>query len=203
MKKAHIDAALKHLKKDARMKVLIKAHPARPQHGHGRDPFESLARAIVFQQLSGKAAGTIWDRVAAYYPGQHPTAALVAKTPAAKFRKAGVSAQKAGYLKDLADKFLDGTINPKLFSKMTDEEVREHVTGVKGIGRWTADTFMMFTLNRPDIMPTGDLGIQKGMQMLCNLKKLPSPEQMEKLSKDWSPHRTVACWYLWRSLDNR
>ena len=119
-----------------------------------------------------------------------------------KLRSAGLSGQKSAYLKDLAEKFKDGTIDPKLFPKMSDAEIIEHVMAVKGIGEWTAQMFLMFTLARPDVLPTGDLGIQKGFQKLFALRNRPSPKQMEKLASGWAGHRTVACFYLWRTLDN-
>ena len=103
----------------------------------------------------------------------------------------------------MARKYQDGTIEPEKFGTMTDAEVIEHVTKVKGIGEWTAHMFLMFTLSRPDILPTGDLGIQKGFKKLFGLKQLPSPERMHYLSKAWSGHRTVACFYLWRLLDEK
>jgi DNA-3-methyladenine glycosylase II len=200
--------ALTHLKKDARLTKIVAQH--KPEFTKGRDPFEALVRAIIYQQLSGKAAGTIHTRFLELYKkpysakttkGAHPTPQDVRKTSLARLRSAGVSAQKAGYLHDLAAKFMDGTIEPKKFPKMTDEEIREHLIAVKGIGRWTADMFLMFTLHRPDVLPTGDLGIQKGMQKLFNLRKLPNPDAMIKLAKGWEPHRTVACWYVWKVID--
>lgn len=118
-------------------------------------------------------------------------------------RAVGLSGQKASYLKDLALKFTDGTIDPKKFPKMTDQEIIEHVTAVKGIGDWTAHMFLMFTLHRPDVLPTGDLGIQKGFQKIFNLRSKPSPEKMERLAAIWKGHRTVASMYLWRLLDEK
>lgn len=202
-----IKKALTHLKKDKKLAAVIKKH--KPEFARAREPFEALVRAIIFQQLSGKAAGTIHCRFLELYPAsrkasqdKHPTPKQVAATSLAQFRSAGVSEQKAGYLHDLALKFGDGTIQPKKFPKMSDEEIRQHLIAVKGIGRWTADMFLMFTLHRPDVLPTGDLGIQKGMQKLFGLKKLPNPEQMQKLAAPWAPHRTVASRYLWELLDN-
>lgn len=200
MSSTQLNKALLHLKKDKRMAVLIKRHP-KPTFERGRDPFQSLCRAIVGQQLSLKAAATIHSRFAKLYKKITPQA--VAKTSIAKFRSVGVSNQKAGYLHDLAVKFMDGTVDPKHFSTTTDEAIRQHLIAVKGIGRWTADMFLMFTLHRPDVLPTGDLGIQKGMQMLFKLKSLPTHEQMEKLAEPWRPYRTIACRYVWDSLDNK
>ena len=167
----------------------------------------------MYQQLSGKAAATILKRFVALFPkkkpastrrlrrGGFPTPADVLKIKVEKMRSAGLSGQKANYLKDLALKFTDGTIVPKKFPRMSDAEIIEHVTAVKGIGEWTAHMFMMFTLARPDILPTGDLGIQKGFQKLFNLRALPSPQKMHKLAEPWAGHRTVASMYLWRLVD--
>ncbi|HVX90721.1 MAG TPA: DNA-3-methyladenine glycosylase [Candidatus Paceibacterota bacterium] len=200
MHKKAMEAAHRHLKKDPRMrKVLkLKLEPrSRPT-----EPFQSLVRSIIYQQISGKAAAAITKKFLALFPGgKFPTPAQVLKVTDAQFKKAGVSPQKRSYLRDLALRFTDGTIEPHKFSKMTDEEIREHLIRVKGIGRWTADMFLMFTLYRPDVLPTGDLAIQKGFQRVFNLRKLPDVKKMEKLAKAWSPHRTVASLYLWRVMD--
>jgi len=200
MKKAQMEAAHKHLRKDARMRKVLKLKleaRSRPT-----EPFQSLVRSIIYQQISGKAAAAITKKFLALFPGEKfPTPAQVLKLKDAQFKKAGISPQKRGYLRDLALRFTDGTIEPAKFSKMTDEEIREHLIRVKGIGRWTADMFLMFTLYRPDVLPTGDLAIQKGFQRVFNLRKLPDVKKMEKLAKLWSPHRTVASLYLWRVMD--
>jgi 3-methyladenine DNA glycosylase/8-oxoguanine DNA glycosylase len=197
------EASRRHLLKDARLGTFVKSHgPIAHRRQHSMDAFQSLAEAIVYQQLSGKAAATILKRFIALWPKKKfPTPEDVLKIKIEKLRAAGLSGQKSGYLKDLALKFKDGTINPKLFSTMTDAEILEHVTAVKGIGAWTGQMFLMFTLARPDVLPTGDLGIQKAFQKLFALRSKPSPERMEKLSQQWAGHRTVACMYLWRYLD--
>lgn len=198
-----LSKALLHLKKDAGLAKLIKKCKEKPVFTRSADTFESLCKSIIYQQLSGKAAGTIHRRFLALYKGvSHPSPKQVAKTSIEKFRTVGVSQQKASYLIDLAKKFLDGTVDPKHFHEMADEAIRAHLVAVKGIGRWTADMFLMFTLHRPDVLPTGDLGIQKAMKDLFKLRTLPSPEKMEKLAEPWRPYRTVACRYLWDSLDN-
>lgn len=202
MSPKRIAKALIHLKKHPHMRRVLRKHTGKPGYRRSSDAFVSLAKSIVYQQLSGKAAGTIWGRFVALYPKGIPTPKAVIKTPLPKLRKVGLSGQKASYIKDLAKKFINGTINSKLFATMTDEEIREHVITVKGIGRWTADMFLMFTLNRPDVLPTGDLGIQKGFKKLFNLRSLPSPTHMERLALPWAPYRTVASWYLWRLVDN-
>lgn len=203
MKAQVIAQAIRHLKKDARLSALIKKYP-KPEFDRGQKgltPFHALIRAIIFQQLSGKAARTILNRFLEMYGGKFPTPDELSRATPARLRRAGISAQKAGYLKDLALKFLDGTINPRGFSTMSDREIYEHVVLVKGIGPWTTDMFLMFTLGRPDILPTGDLGIQKALRKLFALHSLPSPRKMERLAEPWRPYRTVACWYLWQSLD--
>lgn len=200
MNPKHIQSALRHLKKDKIFAKIIARHD-KPAFNE-RNPFAALVSAIIYQQLSGKAAGTIHRRFLALYPKKkHPSPEDILKTPARKFLSVGVSRQKREYLKDLSRKFLDGTIEPKKFPKMTDAEIREHLIRVKGIGVWTADMFLMFTLHRPDVLPTGDLGIQKGFQKLFKLRQLPTPAKMERLAEVWRPHRTVASWYLWRIVD--
>src|SRR3990167_3708306 len=202
-------ASIQFLKRDKYLGAFIKRHgPITHRRPHAGGAFQSLAEAIVYHQLSGKAAGTILKRfIDLFNPStslrarNFPTPENVLEIKTEKLRSAGLSGQKATYLKDLAAKFTDGTINPELFPKMSDAEIIEHVVRVKGIGEWTAQMFLMFTLNRPDVLPTGDLGIQKGFQKLFTLRARPSPAHMQKLAKPWAGHRTVACFYLWRLLD--
>ena len=200
---AQLARSARHLRGDPHLGAFIRKHgPVQHRRSHSLSTFRALAQSIIYQQLSGKAADTICKRFIALYPGKaFPTPQDVLKTSDARLRSAGLSAQKASYLKDLARKCTDGTINPRTFASMSDEEIIEHVTAVKGIGEWTAHMFLMFTLGRPDILPTGDLGIQKGFRKLFGLKKLPSPTQMERLARGWAGHRTVACFYLWRYVD--
>ncbi len=213
MKRAQFEASLAHLRKTKHLKN-IELKSRKPPFKRPSDPFESLTRSIIYQQLSGKAASTILGRLLLCFrdvdpstgkslhpDGRYPTPKEMLKLSDAKFRKAGVSSQKISYLRDLARRFEDGTIDPSNFKNMTDEEIREHLLVVKGIGRWTADMFLMFTLYRPDVLPTGDLAIQKGFKKLFNLGSMPDAKKMEKLSKEWAPHRTVACWYLWEMQD--
>lgn len=203
MSPRELHKALAHLKKDARFARVVAKHK-KPTFERGRDPFQALCSAIIYQQLSGKAAGTIHKRFLGLYKKvRHPSPKQVAKTSIERFRTVGVSNQKAGYLIDLAKKFLDGTVDPKHFHEMTDDAIRDHLIAVKGIGRWTADMFLMFTLHRPDVLPTGDLGIQKGMQKLFGLRTLPNPKRMETLAEPWRPYRTVACRYLWQIIDTK
>jgi DNA-3-methyladenine glycosylase II len=191
------------LKTDRHLGAFIRTFgPIRFRRAHARGAFQSLAEAVIYQQLSGKAAATILKRFVALFPGKKfPAPDDVLDIELDKLRAAGVSAQKVGYLKDLALKFMDGTIDPRLFRRMSDQEIIEHVTAVKGIGAWTAHMFLMFTLRRPDVLPTGDLGIQKAFQRMFDLEKKPDPAQMEKLAECWAGHRTLACMYLWRLMD--
>jgi 3-methyladenine DNA glycosylase/8-oxoguanine DNA glycosylase len=196
-------ASIQHLSGDKHLGAFIRGYgPLMLRRSTRQNAFESLAESIIYQQLSGKAAATICARfVALYAPKKFPTPQDVLKTNIEKLRTVGLSQQKASYLQDLAAKFEDGTIDPKKFKRMSDQEIIEHVTAVKGIGEWTAQMFLMFTLARPDVLPTGDLAIQKAFQKVFKLRKKPSPKQMEKLAACWAGHRTVACMYLWRMLD--
>ncbi len=201
MKKNTLDAAHQHLRKHPRMKEAIKKLTLKP-FSRAKDPFASLVQSIIYQQVSGKAAASILKKFLALFPRvKFPTPEMVLKKSDAQLRGAGLSGQKVKYVKDLSARFLDGTIEPKKFPKMSDDEIRAHLIVVKGIGRWTADMFLMFTLFRPDVLPTGDLAIQKGFQKLFGMKKLPDVKKMEKLAKDWAPHRTVASLYLWQAVD--
>ena len=203
MQRKHFEAALAHLSNTKHLKN-IELKERRPPFKRSSDPFHSLIRSIIYQQLSGKAAGTILARFLALFPNsRYPTPAEVLKLRDAQFKKCGISGQKMTYLRDLAKRFSDGTIDPSNFKKMTDEEIREHLLVVKGVGRWTADMFLMFTLYRPDVLPTGDLAIQKGFQKLFKLKEMPDPETMIRLSRSWQPYRTVASWYLWELADTK
>jgi len=195
--------SIKHLSRDKHLGKFIRNYgPLKFRRKHTQEPFQALCESIIYQQISNSAATSILRRFVALFPNTtFPSPEDVIKIKTEKLRGAGLSGQKAAYLKDLAAKFKDGTINPKLFSTMSDAEIIEHVVAVKGIGEWTAHMFLMFTLARPDVLPTGDLGIQKGFQKLFGLKKKPSPKQMQKLAESWAGHRTVASMYLWRLLD--
>ena len=201
----HLEPSREFLLRDEYIGAFIKKYgPVKHRRTHPRRPFEALARSIIYQQLSGKAADTICGRfVALFKPHSFPTPEDVLQAKITTLRGAGLSQQKISYLKDLAQKCTDGTIDSRRFSKMSDEEIIEHVTAVKGIGEWTAHMFLMFTLGRPDILPVGDLGIRKGFQKLFGLKSLPSPRTMTRLAKPWAGHRTVACFYLWRLLEEK
>jgi DNA-3-methyladenine glycosylase II len=168
--------------------------------GH-RDPFRALARAIVGQQLSVKAAATISARFEALCGGR-PTATRVAALSDARLRGVGLSGQKLGYLRDLSRRVSDKSLVLAALDAMSDDEVIAALTEVKGIGRWTAEMFLMFRLERPDVLPVGDLGIVRAIERAYRLRKTPTPERMLAIGERWRPYRTVACWYLWASLDN-
>ncbi len=166
-------------------------------------PFDALAESIAYQQLSGKAAATIWKRVRALYPRRrYLDPRLVLKTPDEKFRGAGLSRNKVAALKDLAAKTIDGTVpRARALAKMSDEEIIEQLITVRGIGRWTVEMLLLFDLGRPDVWPVHDYGVQKGFAKTFGRRKLPKPKQLMKLGEKFRPHRSVAAWYFWRALD--
>jgi len=205
------------------MKVIIeRIGPCRMQFGPPE--FHSLAEAIVYQQLNGKAAETIFKRFAAL-AGEPLTPDAILKLTNEQMRAAGLSKQKSAYLKDLAAKTSSGLLDFARLPGLADAEVIEHLTQVKGIGVWTAQMFLIFTLKRQNVLPTGDFGVRmamfkhylevqskaaKKLSKTASAKKarkrkikLPSPEQMEKIARSWEPYRSIACWYLWQSLDTK
>lgn len=166
-----------------------------------REPtFEALARAIVFQQLHGKAARTIYDRLESAAGGKLTPKAVLALSEA-QLRACGLSKQKLSYIRDLAGKSESGEVDFERLPKMTDKDVIEHLTRVKGIGVWSAQMFLMFALRRPNVMPTGDYGIRAAIRKAYRKRKMPNPETMLKIARNWEPYCTLACYYLWRSLD--
>jgi 3-methyladenine DNA glycosylase/8-oxoguanine DNA glycosylase len=164
--------------------------------------FQALTRSIVFQQLSGKAAGTILSRFNDLYPDRAATPEAVLATQDEVLRSVGLSRQKIGYLRDLAAKVVSGELPLDEVETMDDDDLIAHLVQVKGIGRWTAQMFLMFRLGRTNVLPELDLGIQNAIRRAYRKRKRPSPKDVKKIGAKWSPHSTVACWYLWRSLDN-
>ena len=162
--------------------------------------FSSLAEAIVYQQLNGKAAVTIFKRFSDL-AGDPLTPEGILKLSDEQLRAVGLSKQKSSYLKDLAAKTASGLLNFDTLHELPDEEVIKHLTQVKGIGIWTAHMFLIFSLRRPNILPTGDYGVQVAVKKHYRKRKLPKPKDMEKIARAWEPYRSVACWYMWRSLD--
>jgi DNA-3-methyladenine glycosylase II len=164
--------------------------------------FRALVEAIIYQQLSGKAAGTILGRFRSLYPsGKFPTPQEISTTPASRLRVAGLSKQKISYLKDLSSRALDGSFPLRRMAALEDERVIAHLTQVKGIGQWTAEMFLIFCLGRADVLSSGDLGIRKAVQRAYGYKSLPSPRTVARLGCQWKPYRSVASWYLWASVD--
>jgi DNA-3-methyladenine glycosylase II len=166
-------------------------------------PFDALAESIAYQQLNGKAAATIWGRVRALYPKRKwLDPELVLKTPDETLRACGLSRSKTAALKDLAAKTLDGTVpNRRQLVRMTDEEIIERLTKVRGIGCWTVEMLLLFELGRLDVWPVADYGVRKGFAKTFGRRKLPTPKQFQKIGEKWRPYRSVAAWYFWRALD--
>jgi len=165
------------------------------------EPFVMLCRSIVYQQLSGKAAGTIMGRFLGLYEPEALTPEALLQTTADTLRGIGLSRQKIVYLHDLAGKVQDGTLQLAALPTYSDAEVMQQLTHVKGIGRWTAEMFLIFALGRLDVFPVDDLGIRKAIQRVYGYKRLPAPVTMHRHARKWMPYRTIATWYLWRSLD--
>ncbi len=189
-------------RRDPILRELMRAHGpcglAARQHA---DPFKALTRAIVGQQLSAKAAATIFSRFEALFDA-FPTPVQVLAVPDDRLRGVGLSAQKLGYLRDLCGRILGGELSLDVLDRMDDEAVIENLMRVKGIGRWTADMFLIFRLQRPDVLPVGDLGIVRAVQRAYKLRTAPSPNRLTRIGEAWRPYRSVACWYLWASLNN-
>ncbi len=194
--------AVNHLKKcDPVLREIIgRVGPCRIEYGPAE--FCSLAEAIVYQQLNGKAAVTIFKRFAAL-AGEPLTPEGILKLTDEQLRSVGLSKQKSSYLKDLAAKTAGGELDFSRLPELSDDEVIEHLTQVKGIGVWTAHMFLIFSLRRPNVLPTGDYGVQMAVKKHYNKRKLPKPKDMEKIARAWEPYRSVACWYMWRSLDTK
>jgi DNA-3-methyladenine glycosylase II len=192
--------AVNHLKKsDPVLRAIIeRVGPCRMEFGVPE--FCSLAEAIVYQQLNGKAAVTIFQRFAAI-AGDPLTPDGILKLSDQQLRSVGLSKQKSAYLKDLAAKTASGLLDFARLPELTDEDVIQHLTQVKGVGVWTAHMFLMFSLRRPNVLPTGDYGVQVAIRKHYKKRKLPKPKEMEKIAKAWEPYRSLACWYMWRSLD--
>jgi len=192
--------AVAHLKKcDPVLRAIIeRVGPCRMEFGPAE--FSSLAEAIVYQQLNGKAAVTIFKRFIAL-AGEPLTPEGILKLSNEQLRNAGLSNQKSSYLKDLATKTAAGMLDFSRLPALSDDEVIKHLTQVKGIGVWTAHMFLIFSLRRPNVLPTGDYGVQMALKKHYRKRKLPRPKDMEKIARAWEPYRSVACWYMWRSLD--
>lgn len=190
-------------RRDPIIGALIKRHGkcglADAQH---EDAFGALVHSIISQQLSTKAADTIARRFEALFD-HPPSPAAVARVTDEQLRAVGLSTQKVRYIRDLCARIEDGSLPVDALNELTDEDVIQSLTQVKGIGRWTAEMFLMFRLHRPDVLPVGDLGIVKAVQRAYGLRKSPPPERLTRIGEPWRPYRSVACWYLWASLGNK
>ena len=163
--------------------------------------FDAVCRSIIYQQLSGKAAATIHSRVLTLYGGRCPLPQELAETADEQLRGVGLSRQKLSYLKDLASRVASNELSIDTLHELADEDVIDTLVRVKGVGRWTAQMFLMFRLGRPDVLPELDLGIQNAIRRVYRLRKRPLPERVLRIGAGWAPYRTVASWYLWRSLE--
>lgn len=194
--------AITHLKqKDPVMGSIIeRVGPYKIQY---REPtFQTLVRSIVYQQLNGKAAATIFGRLQAAAKVDPLTPESILKLRPARMRSLGLSGQKMSYIRELARLTRDGDVDFERCATLADGEVVEHLTRVKGVGVWTVHMFLIFALRRHDVLPTGDLGIRAAMKKAYGLEDLPKPEEMAKIAAAWRPYCSIASWYLWRSLDN-
>ncbi len=166
------------------------------------DAYGALVRAIVGQQLSARAARTIYERLIGLFGDRTPTPRELLDTDPDVLRGAGLSGAKVAFLRDLAEHIEDGDLDLERLPELPDDEVFEQLVQVKGLGPWTVDMFLLFHLGRPDVLPVGDLGIKRAVQAEYGLEELPDPAELERIAEPWRPHRSLACLYLWRSLDN-
>ena len=188
------------MRRDPVLASVIKKHRTRsPLDVPAMEPFAALVRTITAQQISTKAAATIHGRLVGLMCGSVTPESVLALTDA-QMREAGLSRQKTSYVRDLAAKVQTGELPVASLHELEDEAVIDAIVRVKGLGRWSAEMFLMFRLRRPDVLPVDDLGIVTAIQRLYGLRKKPTPERMRKIAEAWRPYRTVACWYLWRSL---
>ena len=172
------------------------------RRGRPRDAYGALLRSIVGQQLSTKAARTIYERLIEQFGGRTPTPRELLDADPEVVRGAGLSRPKVAYLRDLAEHVEDGELELDRLAELPDQEVAEQLVQVKGLGQWTADMFLIFHLGRGDVLPVGDLGIRRAVETQYGLKDLPEAPELERIAEPWRPHRSLACLYLWRSLDH-
>ncbi len=200
-------AALEHLQgADPVLAALVKAHGPldsdQRRRGRPAEAYGALLRSIVGQQLSTKAARTIYERLIGLYGGHAPTPEQILATDADQLRAVGLSRAKADYLRSLAGHVIDGQLELDRLTELEDDEVIAQLTAVKGLGPWTAHMFLLFHLGRPDVLPVGDLGVRRGVQLAYGMEKLPTVAELQRIAEPWRPYRSLASLYLWRSLDN-
>jgi DNA-3-methyladenine glycosylase II len=192
------------MRRDAVLAPVIKHHRMRsPLDSPAVDPFSALVRAITAQQISTKAAATIHGRLVGLMAGGVATPEGILSLSDDQLRQAGLSRQKSAYLRDLGAKVASGELPIASLHELEDEEVIQAIVKVKGLGRWSAEMFLMFRLRRPDVLPVDDLGIVNAIRRLYGLRKKPKADRIRKIGEAWRPYRTVACWYLWRSLETK
>jgi 3-methyladenine DNA glycosylase/8-oxoguanine DNA glycosylase len=199
------EEAILHLTKSDKIlgRLIRRVGPCKLVPRNGRSPFEALVRAVVYQQLNGIAAGTILGRVKSLYPRRRfPRPADFLDTPDEKLRGAGLSRAKTVAIKDISAKALTGLVpNSRAITKMTNEEILERLTSLRGVGPWTVEMLLIFTLGRQDVLPATDYGVRKGFALTYGWKELPKPKELLEFSEKWKPHRSTAAWYFWRALD--
>lgn len=196
--------AIAHLKRadPVLAELIARVGPFRMQQRRTGTHYDALVRSIVYQQLSGKAAGTIHRRFCELYPNKRPRAEHVLSTDDARLRSAGLSRQKIGYLRDLSARVAEGSLPLAHLGRLSDDAIIEHLVKVKGIGRWTVQMFLMFRLGRPDVLPELDLGVQNAIRRAYGLATRPTPKEVLAIGEKWRPYASMASWYLWRSLEN-
>lgn len=197
--------ALQHLCRADKVlaRVIKKVGPCPLAPRRGVPPYQALVKSVTYQQLNGKAAETIFRRLLALFPGKKfPAPEDIVATPEEQLRSAGLSRAKTAAIKDIAAKTLDGVVpTRRAIAKMSDPEIIERLTTIRGVGPWTVEMLLMFTLGRPDVLPATDYGVRSGFARVYGLKALPSPKELLAHGERWQPHRTVAAWYLWRALE--
>ncbi|KAK8943926.1 hypothetical protein KSP40_PGU021104 [Platanthera guangdongensis] len=198
-----LDSALRHLTTaDTHLAGVIKSHDP-PSFQNPNTPFLSLSRSILYQQLATKAAASIYARFLSLCGGEDSVVPdIIADLTPHQLRQIGISSRKAAYLHDLASKYQSGFLSDSAIIAMDDDALFSKLTSVKGIGPWTVHMFMIFTLHRPDVLPIGDLGVRRGVQILLGLNKIPLPAEMEELCEPWRPYRSAGAWYMWRLVES-
>ena len=191
--------AILYLQRDPKMAEIIKK-VGEYKVKTTKNRYQSLVEAIIAQQLSGYAADSILKKFKKLYKSKFPKPIDVIRTSNPKLRSVGLSKMKISYIKDLSKKIESNHLNMRSFSSKNDEYIIEQLTSVKGIGRWTAEMFLIFSLGREDVLPVGDLGLKKGIQLMYSLKELPKEKEIEHIAESWKPYRTIATWYIWKSL---
>jgi len=195
-----LNQSIEHLSKDRKLNALIDKYD-RPNFENNDNYFNALSKSIIYQQLSGKVAKVIYNRFLDLFKNRTPDLEIIISLKDSELRKIGLSKQKTDYIKGLSKYFYkEGKLID--FSSLTNQEISKELIKIKGIGQWTVDMFLMFTIFRTDVLPVADLGIKKGFKKLFNLKELPSEKFMINKSKKWQPYRTIACCYLWKLVDD-